>query len=69
MKLSTKVRYGVRLMIDLAAQDGRGLVLLKDIARRQNISQKYLWQVIDALKSAKLVISGRGAKGGYMLAK
>jgi Rrf2 family protein len=69
MRLSTKVRYGVRLMIDLAAHYSQGLILLKDIARRQNISRKYLWQVIDALKSAKLVVSGRGVKGGYRLAK
>ena len=69
MRLSTKVRYGVRLMIDLAAHYGKGLILLKDIARRQDISRKYLWQVVDALKSAKLVVSGRGAKGGYRLAK
>jgi Rrf2 family protein len=69
MRLSTKVRYGVRLMIDLAAHYGKGLILLKDISRRQNISRKYLWQIVDALKSAKLVISGRGVRGGYMLAQ
>ncbi|MCU0641241.1 MAG: Rrf2 family transcriptional regulator [Candidatus Margulisbacteria bacterium] len=56
-------------MIDLAAHNGKGLILLKDIARRQNISRKYLWQVADALKAAKLVVSGRGVKGGYKLAK
>jgi Rrf2 family protein len=56
-------------MIDLAQHQGQGFILLKDIARRQNISRKYLWQIIDALKAAKLVVSGRGAKGGYMLAQ
>jgi len=56
-------------MVDLAANYGKGLILLKDIARRQGISRKYLWQVVDALKSANLVVSGRGVKGGYRLAK
>src|SRR3989339_1081571 len=69
MRLSTKVRYGLRLMIDLALHDGKGLILLNDIAKRQRISSKYLWQVISPLKTAKLVISGRGAKGGYRLAR
>lgn len=69
MRLSTKIRYGIRLMIDLAQHQGQGWVLLKDIARRQGISQKYLWQVVSPLKAGKLVISGRGAKGGYSLAK
>lgn len=56
-------------MIDLAQHQGQGWVLLKDIARRQGISQKYLWQVVSPLKTGKLVVSGRGAKGGYTLAK
>jgi len=69
MKLSTKGRYGVRLMIDLATNYGKGFTFLKEISKRQSISEKYLWQVISPLKSAGLVISGRGAKGGYMLSK
>lgn len=69
MKLSTKGRYGVRLMIDLALHCGKGHVLLKDIAERQEISEKYLWQLIPPLKNAGLINSFRGAHGGYMLAK
>ena len=69
MKLSTKGRYGVRLMIDLALHDSEGPVLLKDIARRQGISEKYLWNLINPLKTVGLVRSTRGAHGGYRLAK
>lgn len=69
MKLSTKGRYGVRLMIDLALHNGEGPVLLKDIARRQGISEKYLWNLINPLKTVGFVQSIRGAHGGYKLAK
>lgn len=69
MKLSTKGRYGVRLMLDLALHNGEGPVLLKDIARRQGISEKYLWNLINPLKTVGLVHSIRGAHGGYRLAK
>lgn len=69
MKLTTKGRYGLRLMLDLAAHEGQGAILLKDIAQRQNLSEKYLWSLIAPLKSAGFVRSLRGAKGGYMLAK
>lgn len=69
MKLSTKGRYGVRLMLDLALHNGEGPVLLKDIARRQGISEKYLWNLINPLKTVGLVHSIRGAHGGYKLAK
>lgn len=69
MKMSTKGRYGVRLMIDLALHSGEGPVLLKDIARRQGISEKYLWNLINPLKTVGLVRSIRGAHGGYRLAK
>jgi Rrf2 family protein len=69
IKLSTKGRYGTRLMIDLALHYGEGPVLLKDIAERQDISEKYLWQLIPPLKNAGLINSFRGAHGGYMLAK
>ncbi len=69
MKLSTKGRYGTRLMLDLALHYGQGPVLLKDIAERQDISEKYLWQLIPPLKNSGLVTSTRGAKGGYVLAK
>src|SRR5512137_238019 len=69
MKLSTKGRYGVRLMLDLALHNGEGPVLLKDIAKRQGISEKYLWNLINPLKAVGLVHSIRGAHGGYKLAK
>ena len=69
MKMSTKGRYGVRLMIDLALHSGEGPVLLKDIAQRQGISEKYLWSLINPLKTVGLVRSIRGARGGYQLAK
>jgi Rrf2 family protein len=69
MKLSTKGRYGTRLMIDLALHYGEGPILLKEIAERQGISEKYLWQLIPPLKNAGLVNSTRGAHGGYTLTK
>jgi Rrf2 family protein len=69
MKLSTKGRYGVRLMLDLAAHYGEGPVFLKDICRREDISEKYLWQLINPLKAVGLIHATRGAHGGYVLAK
>lgn len=68
MKLSTRSRYGTRLMLDLALHFGKGPVQLKDIAKSQNISEKYLGQIIIPLKSKGLVQSERGAHGGYYLA-
>jgi len=69
MKLSTRGRYGVRLMLDLALHQGEGPVLLREIAKRQEISEKYLWQLINPLKAAGMINSQRGAHGGYVLAK
>jgi Rrf2 family protein len=69
MKLSTKGRYGVRLMLDLAAHYGEGPVFLKDISQREDISEKYLWHLINPLKSVGLIHATRGAHGGYELAK
>jgi Rrf2 family protein len=69
MKLSTRGRYGVRLMFDLALHYGDGPIYLKDIAERQAISAKYLWQLINPLKTTKLVTSTRGAHGGYVLGR
>ncbi|MFA5363499.1 MAG: Rrf2 family transcriptional regulator, partial [Candidatus Omnitrophota bacterium] len=69
IKLSTKGRYGVRIMLDLALHFGQGAVFLKDIAQRQDISEKYLWQLIYSLKNAGLISSTRGAHGGYVLTK
>ena len=69
MKLSTRGRYGVRLMFDLALHYGDGPIYLKDIAERQGVSVKYLWQLINPLKTKGLVHSTRGAHGGYVLGK
>ena len=69
MKLSTRGRYGVRLMLDLALHEGEGPVLLREIAKRQEISEKYLWQLINPLKAAGMINSLRGAHGGYILGK
>ena len=69
MKISTKIRYGARAMLELAYHYGEGPIELKEIATRENISLKYLEQVINPLRAAGLVISTRGAKGGYSLAK
>jgi Rrf2 family protein len=69
MKLSTRGRYGVRLMLDLALHYGDGPIFLKDIAGRQGISEKYLWQLITPLKTTGLINSQRGAHGGYCLGK
>ena len=69
MKISTKGRYGVRFMLDLAVHGKEGVVTLKAVARRQQISEKYLWQVVTRLKSAGLIAATVGAKGGYTLAR
>lgn len=68
MKLSTKGRYGVRIMLDLALHAGE-TVPLGAIARRQRISQKYLWSIMNTLKSGNLVNVQRGANGGFSLAR
>lgn len=69
MKLSTRGRYGVRLMLDLALHYGDGPIYMKDIAERQAISEKYLWQMVNPLKAAGLIVSTRGAHGGYALGR
>ena len=69
MKLSTRGRYGVRAMLELALNSGKGPVPLRDLASRQEISAKYLEQLLIPLKGAGLVKSVRGARGGYMLAR
>ncbi|MBE0431207.1 MAG: Rrf2 family transcriptional regulator [Dehalococcoidia bacterium] len=69
MKLSTRARYGLRALLDLALHQGEGLVPLKDIARRQEISLPYLEQLITPLIAAGLVRSTRGSRGGVALAR
>lgn len=69
MKISTKGRYALRLMLDLALNNTGEYITIKSIAARQEISEKYLEQIITLLSRAKYVKSTRGAQGGYMLAK
>jgi len=69
MKLSTKGRYGVRLMIDLAAHYGEGPILLREIAKREEISEKYLSNLVNPLKAAGLVEATRGVHGGYVVGR
>ena len=69
MKLSTKGRYGLRAMIDLARYSEKEPVSISSIAARQDISERYLEQLVGLLKKAGLVRSIRGATGGYILAK
>ncbi len=68
MKISTKGRYALRLMVDLAQYNNGENVTLKEVARRQNISLKYLEQIITVLTKSGYVISTRGSGGGYRLA-
>jgi Rrf2 family protein len=69
MKISTKIRYGARAMLELASHYGEGPIELKEIAKKENISLKYLEQVITPLRGAGLVKAVRGSKGGYSLGK
>ncbi len=69
MKISTKIRYGARAMLELAFHYGEGPIELKEIANKENISLKYLEQVINPLRAGGLVKAVRGSKGGYSLAK
>jgi len=69
MKLSTRGRYAPRAMLDLALNYGKGPVSLKNIARRQEISEGYLEHIMTVLLSAGLVQSTRGLRGGFSLAK
>jgi Rrf2 family transcriptional regulator, cysteine metabolism repressor len=69
MKISTKGRYGLTIMMALAKKSGEGPVSLKSIAKEYNLSEHYLEQLISPLRNAMLVKSVRGAYGGYMLSK
>lgn len=69
MKLSTRARYGIRASLELACNYGKGPLQIKIIAQKQEISVKYLEQLMAMLKSTGFVRSIRGAKGGYVLAK
>ncbi len=69
MKVSTKGRYALRLMLDLALNDSERPVRIKEIAKRQGISDKYLEQIISVLNKANFVRSVRGPQGGYLLTR
>ncbi len=69
MKISTKGRYALRMLVDLAEHRNSGYVALKDIAKRQGISKKYLEQIVPLLNKSDFLHTNRGYQGGYMLAK
>ena len=69
MKLSTRSRYGVRLLLELALHYERGALQLSNIAKTQEISEKYLGQLVIQLKGSGLISSERGKKGGYFLTR
>ena len=69
MRLSTRARYGTRLMLELALNFDKGTIFLKDIAKKEEISEKYLSHLVIPLKSSGLISSSRGAHGGYQLTK
>lgn len=69
MKVSTKGRYALRMMIDLAQRSSSEWTALKDVSERQGISVKYLEQIVTNLTKTGLLLSSRGPQGGYMLAR
>ena len=69
MKISTKGRYALRMLIDLAEHRNSGYIALKDIAERQGISKKYLEQIVPLLNKSDILLTNRGFQGGYMLAQ
>ncbi|MBO4897288.1 MAG: Rrf2 family transcriptional regulator [Clostridia bacterium] len=69
MKISTKGRYALRMLLDLAENADGSFVSLKEISERQNISKKYLEQIVPVLHRSNILITGRGYQGGYKLSK
>ena len=69
MKISTKGRYALRMMLDLAEHQENGYLALRDIAARQDISKKYLEQIIPILNRAGMLLTNRGYQGGYRLSR
>lgn len=69
MKISTKGRYALRMLVDLAEHKDEGYIALKDIAKRQDISKKYLEQIVSVLNKPDILKTNRGYQGGYQLAK
>lgn len=68
MRISTKGRYALRMLVDLAEHQNDGYVALKDIAKRQNISKKYLEQIVPVFNKSNILRTNRGFQGGYRLA-
>ena len=69
MKVSTKGRYALRMLLDLAEHKDDGFVSLRAVAERQNISKQYLEQIVSLLHTSDILSTSRGKQGGYMLAK
>jgi len=69
LKISTKGRYALRMLLDLAENKNSGFIALKEIAERQNISKQYLEQIITIINNSMILRANRGKHGGYMLAK
>ena len=69
MRISTKGRYALRMLIDLAEHQNDGYISLKDIASRQDVSKKYLEQIVPILNKENILKTNRGFQGGYMLAQ
>lgn len=69
MKISTKGRYALRMLLDLAEHTNDGFIALKDIAQRQGISKKYLEQIVPILNKSDILQTNRGFQGGYRLAQ
>ena len=69
MRVSTKGRYALRMLLDLAEHTGSGFISLKEIAERQGISKQYLEQIVSLLNTSNILRTNRGKQGGYMLAK
>ena len=69
MKISTKGRYALRMLVDLAEHRGEGYVALKDIAERQALSKKYLEQIVPVLNKSGILRTNRGFQGGYSLSR
>ena len=69
LKISTKGRYALRLLLDLAEHKGEGFISLKEISERQGISKQYLEQIVSLLNTSNILRANRGKQGGYMLAK
>ncbi len=69
MKISTKGRYALRMLVDLAVNEDKGFIALKDIAERQQISKKYLEQIVPLFNGAGILEANRGFQGGYRLAR